>query len=74
MYCTEVATDLIVWAINAFADYYTIFLIIIVTFLYRLMCIEQLIQMSQMMETQNYLLKVVMKQEWPSLPKHSHIY
>ena len=32
------------------------------------------LQMSQMMETQNYLLKVVMKQEWPSLPKHSHIY
>ena len=31
-------------------------------------------QMSQMMEFQNYLLKVVMKQEWPSLPKHSHMF
>ena len=30
-------------------------------------------QMSQMMEFQNYQLKVVMKQEWPSLPKHSHM-
>ena len=31
-------------------------------------------QMSQMMEFQNYLLKFVMKQEWPSLPKHSHMF
>ena len=31
-------------------------------------------QLSQMMETQNYLLKVVMKQEWPPIPKSSHIF
>ena len=31
-------------------------------------------QLSQMMESQNYPLKVVMKQEWPPIPKYSHIF